>query len=259
MKTKISLAVISSVLCLLQNPIFAQDNPTIPSKNAFMVELNFKPFGENIISFNQLQVKCRVNDQVALRLGLAFDQRKLDLPGDDYHSSEPRKVSGNEKTTNFGFLPGIEFHFLKDSKISPYWGFELSFLNQSVKSHYKDFKQVGSQEGVNYIPVEVDIDGATRKITTDYIYIGGYYSYTYIDYSERAYTSFGGNLLLGCDYYFMRHLYVGVEAGLGYHNMKYKKVTMEVSDQVNPTILPSYTTGKFGFYCNSALRLGFWF
>jgi len=253
MKTKISLAVISSVLCLLQNPIFAQDNPTIPSKNAFMAELNFKPFGENIISFNQLQVKCRVNDQVALRLGLAFDHNKLDLPGDDYHSSEPRKVSGNEKTTKFGFLPGIEFHFLKDSKISPYWGIELSFFTQSVKSHYKDYKAEYISGKINYVPVETDIDGATRLID------GNSYYFVYSDYPKRSFSSFGGNLLLGCDYYFMRNLYVGVEFGLGYNHINNKKVTIDISDQVNPTILPSYTVSKFGFYYNSALRLGFWF
>lgn len=270
-KMIISLVVIATVCCLWQNTIYAQEvsaTPTtsaIPSKNAFMMELNFKPFGENIVSFNQLQAKYRVSENVALRLGLAFDHNKMDLKGDDYDPSEPMKVTSNEKMTKFGFLPGFEFHFLKNSKISPYWGIEFSFFNQSVKSHYKDFKQEYSSGEYKYVPVEIDIDGANRKITIEYVYIpypggGYYYSYnSYTEYHERAYSSFGGNLLAGCDFYFMRHLYVGIEVGLGYNHVNYKKVTFDISDEVNPTVFPSYTTGKFGFYYNSALRLGFWF
>ena len=264
---KICLVVITTVFSLWQNTIFAQEIsavPSISSKNTFMMELNFKPFGENVVSFNQLQVKYRVSENVALRFGMAFDHNKMDLKGEDYDPSEPIKATGNEKITKFGFLPGVEFHFLKNSKISPYWGLEFSYFNQSVKSHYKDFKheyQSGSSQYV-YIPVEIDIDGATRKITTEYIYLpnyGYYYAQTFTEYPERAYTSFGGNLLAGCDFYFMRHLYVGIEVGLGYNHVNYRKVTFDISNEVNPTILPSYTNSKFGLYYNSALRLGFWF
>jgi len=262
MKSKIILVVITTVFSLLQNTIFAQEIPATPSKNTFMMELNFKPFGENIISFNQLQMKHRVSDNFALRLGLAFDHNTLDLSDDDYDPSEPYKVTGNEKITKFGLLPGFEYHFLKNSKISPYWGIEFSLINQSVKSHYKDFKQEYNSGNSKYVPVEIDIDGATRKITAEYIQnpiYPGYYYYSYTEYLDRAYSSFGGNLLAGCDFYFMRHVYVGVEVGLGYNHVYNKKVTINTSDEVNPTILPSHTIGKFGFYYNSALRLGFWF
>jgi hypothetical protein len=226
------------------------------------MELNFKPFGENVISFNQLQLKYRISDNLALRLGLAFDQNTVDQPGDDYEQSEPRKVTSTEKLTKFGVLPGIEYHFLKNSKISPYLGAEFSFFNRSVKSHYRDYTQEYDYNSGNYfyIPIEIDIDGATRKITSEFVqYPSGYYYYAYTEYPERAYTSFGGNLLAGCDFYFMRNLYVGVEAGLGYNYVNTKKATIDISNEVTPTILPSFTTSKFGFYYNSALRLGFWF
>ena len=263
MKKKIFLVVITTVFSLWQNMVFAQEISAVPSKNTFMMELNFKPFGENIVSFNQLQAKYRVSENVALRLGLAFDYNKMDLKGDDYDPSQPMKVTGNERVTKFGFLPGFEYHFLKNSKVSPYWGVEFSYFNQSVKSHYKDFKQEYNYESSQYvyIPVEIDIDGATRKITTENIYLPnyGYYTQTFTEYPERAYTSFGVNLLAGCDFYFMRHLYVGIEVGLGYNHLSYKKVTFDISNEVNPTILPSYTNSKFGLYYNSALRLGFWF
>ena len=255
-----SIAVFT--LCFLQNTVFAQEKPAVPAKNAFMMELNFKPFGENVISFNQLQIKYRVSDAWALRLGLALNQKSFNLSGDDYEPSNPTKITGSEKSTKIGILPGIEYHFLKNSKVSPYIGAEFSFFNQSVKSHYKDFQGVYDYNTgqYNYIPVEIDIKGATRTVTTGYYTTpSGYYYYTYTEYPDRAYTSVGGNLLVGCDFYFMRNVYVGVEGGLGYNNIRTKKVTIDISNEVKPTILPSYTDSNFGFYYNSALRLGFWF
>ncbi|MDR2358255.1 MAG: autotransporter outer membrane beta-barrel domain-containing protein [Prevotellaceae bacterium] len=265
---KITMAVTIFAVYFSQN-LMGQENvalPVKPVKNNFMMELNFKPFGENVISFNQLQLKYKTADNLALRLGLAFDRNVLDQPGDDYPPSQQGKVGGEEKVTKFGISPGIEYHFLKNSKISPYVGIEFSFFKQSVKSHYRDYtteyyydNTTGSYE-TRYIPVEIDIDGATRSVTQDYIQTSqGYYVYANISYLNRAYTSFGSNLLLGCDFYFMRHLYIGMEAGLSYNYIKNKTITVDTSDQVNPQIIPSFTESKFGFYYNSALRLGFWF
>ena len=264
MKQKLffSIILIAFSLCFFQNTILAQGNPAIPSKNAFMLELNFKPFGDDIISFNQLQLKYKLNDNLALRLGLAFDYNTWDLSGDDYDPSEIYSVSGEDKSTEFGILPGIEYHFLKNSKVSPYLGLEFSFFNRSVESHYKDIYREYDYDkgGYYYVPVEIDIDGATRNVFSEYHeYNNGYHYCTYTEYSERAYSSFGGNLLIGSDFYFMRNMYVGVEVGLGYNHFNYKKVKIDVSNEVNPTILPSYTTTEFKFYYNSALRLGFWF
>jgi hypothetical protein len=257
---------ITIVAIYFSQNLMAQETLPIPAKNDFMVELNFKPFGENVISFNQLQLKYKIADNLALRLGLAFDSNVFNLSGDDYHPSQQEKVTGKENLIKFGILPGIEYHFLKNSKISPYVGVGFSLFTQSVKSNYRDYtyeqyydNTTGSYE-IRYIPVDIDIDGATRSITQEYIQTSqGYYAFSRTSYFNRAYTSFGSNLLIGCDFYFMRHLYVGLEIGLGYTYTKNKKVTINLSNQVNPQILPSYTESKFGFYYNSALRLGFWF
>ena len=263
-RTGITVAIFA--ICFSQSILMAQENVSIPAKNNFAVELDFKPFDENVISFNQLQFKYRVADNVTLRLGLAFDKNKLDQSDDDYEPSEQYKVIGNEDCTKFGVMPGVEYHFLKNSKISPYVGAEFSFFKNIVKSHYRDYIRelyYSSVTGGGYAintPIEFDIDGATRTITQEYLETQyGYSYYSYTSYTNRAYTSYGGNLLLGCDFYFMRNLYVGLEAGLGYDYTKYKKVTIDISNQVKPTIIPSYTVSKFGFYYNSALRLGFWF
>jgi hypothetical protein len=268
MKTinKFGFCIAIFAMCFSQK-LVAQENVISPVKNDFLVELNFKPFGENVISFNQLQLKYKVSDNVALRLGLAFDNNVRNQSDDDYDSSQQQKVTGKENVTKFGVLPGFEYHFLKNSKISPYVGVELSVFTQSVKSHYRDYEEEGYYDNITgsyqtrYIPIEIDINGATRAVTQDYFQTSqGYYLYyTRLEYLNRAYTSFGSNFLLGCDFYFMRHLYVGLEAGLSYNYTKNKKVTIDSSDQVHPTIMPSSTISKFGFYYNSALRLGFWF
>jgi hypothetical protein len=261
-KNALKIAMVVLAICFVQNRIFAQENPAIPSKKAFIAELNFNPFGENIISFNQLQLKYRVGNHTALRLGLAFDRTTNHLSDEDYLPSEPRKITGDENLTKFGILPGIEYHFLKNSKVSPYLGLELSFFNRSVKSHYRDYSQEYDNNlgEYRYIPIEVDIEGSTRSITTEYIQsLYGYSYYSRTEYLNRAYTSFGGNLLAGCDFYFMRNMYAGVEIGLGYNFIKQEKVTIDFSNEVDPTIIPSFTTSKFGLYYNSALRLGFWF
>ncbi len=260
-KSVVRIAIAIFVFFSSLNTIFAQESVTIPSKKALMMELNFKPFGEEIISFNQLQFKYKATDQFVIRLGLAFDYDTWDLPGDDYDPSEEIKINGNEKSTKYGISPGIEYHFLKNSRISPYVGLELSFTNLSIESHYTDVRTEYNNDSYIFIPVKVDIEGATREVTRDYIQTSqGYYQYyTSTSYPKRAYTSFGGNLLAGCDFYFMRSMYVGAEVGLGYSRILYKKATIMISDNVNPTILPSYTNTTFGFYYNSALRLGFWF
>lgn len=264
---KIRFAVTIFVVCFSQNILLmAQENAFGPVKNNIAVELNFKPFGDNVISFDQLKFKYRITDNMALRLGLAFDSNKLNQSDKDYNPSDEQKITGKENYTKFGVLPGFEYHFLKNSRISPYIGVEFSFSNNTVKSHYRDYNYdsyynstTGNYE-TRYIPVEIDIDGATRTIEQEYYQTQyGYSYYTSISFLNRAYTSYGGNLLLGCDFYFMRNLYVGLEAGLGYDYTKYKKVSISTSDEVIPTIIPSYTESKSGFYYNSALRLGFWF
>jgi len=81
MKTyRLGIAAAILMICFSQNTLMAQKKISIPEKNNFAVELNFKSFGENVISFNQLQFKYKITDDVALRPGLAFDNCKLNQP-----------------------------------------------------------------------------------------------------------------------------------------------------------------------------------
>lgn len=137
-----------------------------------------------------------------------------------------------------GLKPGFEFRILENTKISPYWDFEFCYVNKSSKSNYGDNDDNGTS-----------IDGAWRGYETGYTYssnyYGGYYQYTSTNYlNKRAYYTLGTNALIGVDYFVMKHLYLGVEIGLGYEMKNLKKsqkkmkiLVMRISSQVIKLLL----------------------
>ena len=87
-------------------------------------------------------------------------------------------------------------------------------------------------------------------------YLFSYTSYT----NERAFNSFGGNLLLGADFFLVKNMYFGFELGLGYEMIKYKQVEYVISSDVRETeTIPSSKSSDFGFFFNNSIRLGIWF
>jgi len=237
-----------------------------PEKKTVMFELNFNPFSsKGVISFENFQTKYWLDNKTVVRLGLQLSKKGTSLTDDDFDSAEKHKSNTSENSFLFGIKPGIEFRFLQSSKISPYAGFELQFKNKSTSADYKEYSQtyqyINNQQVIKYEFIETKVDGGLRNITTGtYSNSNGIYSYTNVDYgSERAFSSFGGNLLVGSDFYFIKNMYFGFEVGLGYETIKYNKVIVDISTNVNKTTYPSYNTNSLGFYYNSAIRLGVWF
>ena len=237
-----------------------------PEKKTIMLELNLNPFSPTgVISFENLQTKYWLDNKTVFRLGLQMTNKGTELTNDDYDSAEKNKNTGNENSFLFGIKPGIEFRFLQNSKISPYVGFELRYRNKSTSADYKEYKQSydysSGQSVVKYEFVETKIDGALRSITSgSNSNSNGTYTYSSTSYmAERAFSSIGGNLLVGSDFYFIKNLYFGFEVGLGYESIKYKQVNVDISTDVNKLTIPSYSTNNLGFYYNSAIRIGVWF
>ena len=92
------------------------------------------------------------------------------------------------------------------------------------------------------------------------------------DYTdERAFSSYGLNLILGTDFFLIRNLYLGFEIGLGYEMTKYKQIELELLDNREPSSFypttsiddkltyPSSKSTNFGFYYNNSIRLGVYF
>lgn len=237
--------------------------PELESTNSksFMFELNFNPFHEDgVFSFDYLQTKFWINNKTAFRLGLQIDMNKNSISDDDYPEHSIYNSTAVEKSFMYGIKPGIEFRILENSKISPYWGIELSFKNKTSNAEYIEY-EYDSWEGI-YELTETKITGAWMEIESG-VYNSGngsYYSYTNTYYdNERAFYSLGGNLLFGTDFFFVKNFYFGFELGLGYEMIKRKQIEIESGITSETVIIPSSKTAKFGFYYNSAIRLGVWF
>lgn len=246
-----------------------------PTDKKFMMEINFNPFGDaGVFSFENLQTKYWLNNKTVLRLGLQFDYNNNSTTEDDYKSDETYKPTISEKSFLIGFKPGIEFRILQNSRISPYWGIEFSYINRSSKSEYEEYDTEYDYDINDYVynKVETTLDGAWRTIETDEMsYIGswgasGYRIYQITDYtSKRAFSSYGLNLLFGTDVFVYKNLYMGFEIGIGYEMVKYKQIKLGInnSEETDPDVIednkltyPSSKTSDFGLYYNNSIRLG---
>ncbi|WP_044211345.1 hypothetical protein [Flammeovirga sp. OC4] len=254
-----------------------------PSSNNVMIEVNFNPFGDNgVFSFDNVKTKYWINNKTALRLGLQFDYKKNSTTEDDYKPNEENKPTISEKSFLVGFKPGIEFRILQNTRVSSYWGVEFSYVNKSTSSEYVDYYRDIYSDKEEYNTVETKLDGAWRSVSLQEFDSvnewGGLSQRTYssTNYTgERAFSSYGLNLILGTDFFIIRHLYLGFEIGLGYEVTNYKEIDLEIIDnrKYNPLFPylpprdiedikitnPSSTSTDFGFYFNNAIRLGFYF
>jgi hypothetical protein len=246
-----------------------------PTPKDIMIEINFNPFGDDgVFSFENLQTKYWINNKTALRLGLQFDYKNNSTTEDDYKADEDYKPTISEKSFLLGFKPGIEFRILPNSRISPYWGFEFSYINKSSSSKYVEYDRKYDYDIDDYVynKVETTLDGAWRKI--DFVEMSysdpwggtGYRMYQTTDYrSERAFHSYGLNFLFGTDVFVYKNLYMGFEIGIGYEMIKYKQIKLEIKDsgetaiEGNNSTYPSSKTSDFGFYYNNSIRLGVYF
>jgi hypothetical protein len=249
-----------SLLVLINFPIlcFSQTEKAIsvPDKKTVMIELNFNPFGnEQVFSFTNLQTKFWLNNSTALRMGFEFDQNKNTITKEDYDITVLNKNTVKENSFLFGIKPGVEFRILESSKISPYWGVELMYKYKKSGADYVDYiSEYNPNTGDNYyVKKTTEVKNAWRYQDPNYYYL---YSFE----KERAFNTFGANLLLGADYFIVKHLYLGFEIGLGYEATKFRKIEITTTDTTIPVKpYPAIKTSSFGFYYNSAIRIGVWF
>jgi len=224
---KIILFLVLSVLAL---NIFAQsDNEDIKPKNGFVLNVDFTPFERNeTVGFKGIGVKYIVNEGVTLRFGLDWQYNKKKSEVTDYHSTSK---DSDAKTQLFGLNFGLEKHFKTSGRLSPYIGCELGFDNFS--SEYS----IGKYE----------MQGATG------IGDGG-------KYIDRAYKSFDIDFLIGANYYFSKHLYLGTEIGLGFKTSWSDDVKDKIGNADFSTVSENKTTSySLGQNFNPVLKLGFVF
>ena len=71
---------------------------------------------------------------------------------------------------------------------------------------------------------------------------------------------FGFNAIIGTDIYLTKHLFMGVELGIGYQSKKDLEMKrLDKTDDDEVVLSPEDKTTDLGLYINNAIRLGFWF
>jgi hypothetical protein len=230
--------------------LMAQDeagNPFKPSKHNFSVEVNFKPFSsENPISIDGFRGRLFLNNKLAIRLGCNFATKKVYEETPVEYNNTTYYNSNDEKYTVAGVSTGAEYHFLDSKRFSPYVGLIVGYENKTSKAVYED--------------AQADYTGGTytvKIVTTEFKNAWNYYG-TQTGFLERGYSKISCNAVLGADFYLMKHLYMGIELGLGYNALIYKEIEINV-DGVLETKYPKAKENGFAISVNNAIRLGFWF
>ena len=132
------------------------------------------------------------------------------------------EVEGTNSSFGFSINPGIEKHFEGTDRLSPYVGAELNFASSSTTQ---------TQESLN---------GAGDAIAGE-------------SEVKDGSTTLGLNLLLGADWYFSKHIYMGTEVGFGF------ATTSNADTESTKVSTPNGSSSNFGPNFNSRIRLGFLF
>lgn len=220
-----------SALCFLSLFSFAQK----PEKNSVSaeVQLNFQT-GTAAISVLSPALKGRffIKNNLAARLSLGITGTTTTTN----YTENPDGTGGigkEEKSSNkFTIAAGVEKHFKGTERLSPFIGAEIAHssgvTDEIARSNY---------DGTNYAPdfIQNILPGTTTT------------------------TSF--NILLGADYYFVNHVYLGVEVSWGYQTGSTAQGEDTIfSNNINSTtVTPSSDTHGWAVAANSGIRLGFVF
>ena len=198
----------------------SQDS-VVKGERKWGTELNFNPFDGSLSLNNtsgQVKVRRFLNDEIALRFGVLFNYKNFNENEVQKYTSQPYTASENKQsfltTLNFG----IEKHFRKASRLSPYIGAEIGI-------GFKTSKQVLEMDSKKRT-----IDGAWVSLEYD----GTYYSQSFV---ENNYISAGVNLLTGFDFYMSENFYFGYEFGFAAEYIKYGKIEVSQDPGYNSSTL----------------------
>ncbi len=207
-----------------------------------------------------LTAKYWLSDRFVLRLGADYGWRSNGVPEPVYEDESFNNLLYSEKMSVFALRPGVEYRFLKGTRVSPYAGVEFSYRKKSSRSWYESYTQYqGTVLTYNHLAVQGAwvTGGSTLEGLS-----------AQEGYSQRAFTSLGGNLLLGADFHAWKRLYFGLEARLGFEQMDYERVSWArtVHDSIEHTTvatsgtsLPAGKAKDLSFFGGGAIRAGFWF
>lgn len=190
----------------------------------------------NIDLVQGARVRYFFGDNLALRVGFIFDTRRQ--LNKDYENPDGTGGVGEEKSTysQFGLLPGVEYHFSGGEKLSTFAGTYLLFATANARTERKNYASGGYTPNFSQV-----VDGAST-------------------FGNKQ-TAFGLGLYSGFDWYFTEKLYLGVEWGLLFQSVSVSDVVVETSvgGITTKTIQAGGAAGGFSTSAIGALRLGYQF
>lgn len=226
MKKRVLLIAAIAAGVFTTSSLKAQDfKPAGGEKN---IEVNFAPFdnvNNNPISINNLKFRYFMDSKTALRIGFSVSSSSttnIQLLG-------PNQIEVEGTNSSFGFSinPGIEKHFEGTDRLSPYVGAELNFASISSSS---------TQEALN---------GAEDAIAGE-------------SETTNGSMTLGLNLLIGADWYFSKHIYLGTEIGFGFATTN--QADTEFTPVTGPKVsTPNGSSFNLGPNFNNRIRVGFLF
>lgn len=224
MKKKVLLIAALAAAVFTTNDVAAQ-TPEGGEKN---IEVNFTPLGGTPVSINNLRFRYFSSSDMAIRLGFSVVSSSSTT---ETLAGTNNDVTLEDKTSTFGltFNPGIEMHFSQTDRLSPYYGAELNF--STVSTTFTDQQLNGTGDGS--VEAETTNPNGTDGLT------------------------FGLNLLLGADWYFSEHIYMGTEVGFGFSTTSFSDT--EATSGSTTVTTPNGSNFNLGPNFNSAIRLGFLF
>jgi outer membrane protein W len=212
-----------------------------PTGGTFGLEVQFRPFGNNLIRNEHISPSLTTNDVHLYGLsGRYFCTEKLELRADlffgfDSDKNKTEDTANHKETeiqtfssTMFGINLGVNYHFKGTERISPY---------------------VGAVVGVGFMNL-------TNK-TTNWGHV-----------ADDFYKSKEGGVLVdfaavtGFNWYVVDGLYLGAELGLGLEYVKGSQRKITTKRGGSEVTVPSPATLSnfgFGFFANPAIRLGWKF
>jgi hypothetical protein len=195
-----------------------------PTGKSLTAEVNFNPFSSSPVSINYIRLRKFVSDQNAVRLGFSLGVR-----------NQTPFENTTQSSFEINLRPGYEHHFAGTDRLSPYIGFDVDL---AIKSSSFSDDRTSAQNPGQYSK----ISGAWDSNGT-----------------ERGFSRFGANFLIGADYYIIKRLYLGIEFGYGFQVISSSDITLTPRVGIAPTPAKGGSVFQVGPNYNSSLRLGFVF
>lgn len=164
---------------------------------------------ENGINWNSPALRARyfINNNWAVRLQLGIGDGSGDAMSEHHNYAEYSDGTGEVGTLDIdrmglNFQVGAEYHFLGTQKLDPYAALGINFGVASLSATAVNYYDGDPDFGLPYTP-----DHYAKNLGFD---------------GAGGYSTVGGTIGLGTDFYFVENIYIGIELGINYNVISHK-------------------------------------